>query len=133
MKPDRALIVFALLALVLWPAYAAGHRVAVAQETPSTPQPRPWVSGMPLPASVATPSPLFADKSYFYRGEENDPKKHPIPPEVDIGIRRDPRMWCLDWSRLRRTSHDDTWEYFVTTCQCLPSFAFPPRSSAPRP
>jgi hypothetical protein len=76
---------------------------------------------MPLPSSVATPSALFSDKAYFYRGEPNDPKRHPIPPEVQIGLRRDEQIYCIDWSRLLRTSHANDWVYYVTTCQCYPS------------
>lgn|GEM_PF-7131007 len=79
---------------------------------------------MPLPSNVATPSALFANAAYFYRGEPNDPKVHPIPPEVQTGFKRDNRIYCLDWSRKLRTTEADTWSYFITTCQCYPEFIF---------
>ena len=76
----------------------------------------------PVPSNVATPSPLFANKAYFYRGEDNDPKKHPVPPEVQLGFKRDNTIYCLDWYRMPRTSRRNDWTYYVTTCQCYPEY-----------
>lgn len=93
---------------------------ALAAAAQPTQAPTPY----PLPSNVATPSALFANKAYFYRGEENDPKIHPIPPEVQSGFKRDNHIYCLDWSRKLRTTHADVWSYFVTTCQCYPQAIF---------
>jgi hypothetical protein len=76
----------------------------------------------PLPSNVATPSPLFANKAYFYRGEDNDPKRHPVPPEVQSGFKRDNHIYCIDWYRMLRSSRRNDWAYYVTTCQCYPEF-----------
>lgn len=77
----------------------------------------------PFPSNVATASPLFANHAYFYRGEENDPKAHPIPPEVQMGFKRE-RIYCLDWSRMPRAAQHKGWSYFVTTCSCYPQFIY---------
>jgi len=93
---------------------------AIAQTSPS-PSSTPF-SPNPLPSNVATPSPLFANKAYFYRGEDNDPSKHPVPLEVQSGFKRDNHIYCIDWYRMLRTSHRNDWSYYVTTCQCYPEF-----------
>jgi hypothetical protein len=102
--------------------------IALAQPAPSAAPTQPHAAlspfvPSPLPSNIATSSPLFANKAYFYRGEENDPKAHPIPPEVQIGFKRE-RVYCMDWSRKLRTTEADVWSYFVTTCSCYPQVIY---------
>ena len=115
-----------IFAAVLTCALAAVAQPTQTPTPPVSPAPaRPTIyNPYPLPSNFATPSALFANKAYFYRGEENDPKVHPIPPEVQSGFKHDNRIYCLDWSRKLRTTHADVWSYFVTTCQCYPEAIF---------
>jgi hypothetical protein len=118
MNLGRALTATVMLALIASAAYVGGLRAATAQQTQS-----PAGTPMPLPSSVATSSPLFADRSYVYRGVPNDPHEHPVPPEYQSGPRRDEHIYCIDWSREPRTSREQ-WTYYITTCQCYPSAVF---------
>ena len=131
MSAARSLVLIGLIALTLPAAVIALSQPAptAALEQPRI-APSPFVPS-PFPSNVATASPLFANKAYFYRGEENDPTVHPIPPEVQIGFKRE-RIYCLDWSRMLRTSHNNDWSYFVTTCSCYPQFIYDVIRRSPR-
>ena len=39
----------------------------------------------PTPIGVQTEAPLFDNAHFFYQGEDNNPKKHPVPPEYQSG------------------------------------------------
>jgi hypothetical protein len=118
MRASRSFIVIGLVALTLPVAV-----VAFAQPAPTAAPRAASSQPTPFPSNIATPSPLFANKAYFYRGEENDPKAHPIPPEVQSGFKRE-RIYCLDWSRKLRTTQADIWSYFATTCSCYPQVIY---------
>jgi hypothetical protein len=105
MSLPRSFVSASMLAMLIACALAA----ATAQ-----PANTPAASPSSLPSNVATPSALFSNRAYFYRGEPSDPKVHPIPAEVQSGFKRDNRIYCLDWSRKLRAKHADVWSYFVT-------------------
>jgi len=84
----------------------------------------PVASPTPYPMATENPNYFNSDK-YYYSADDNDPKLHPVPPEVQTGPHRDWHIRCLDWSRLPRSfkgkpSKRD-WQYFVTTCECWSS------------
>ncbi len=61
---------------------------------------------------------LFDNGHYFYQGEGNNPRLHPVPPEYQSGPRRDWHIHCLDWYRYPRTGRKSKWAYDKTTCEC---------------
>jgi hypothetical protein len=89
--------------------------VARSFESPATPSPTPY--------PLASAPPMLADPRYFYIAALNDPKKHPVPMEVQTGPTRDIHMQCLDWSRARKPTAK--FEYFLTTCECWRSSDLP--------
>jgi hypothetical protein len=127
MRSARSFVLTGLVGLTLWATVIAFAQPAQTvapgpAPTQSHDAPAPFVPS-PFPSNIATPSPLFANKAYFYRGEENDPKAHPVPPEVQSGFKRE-RIYCMDWSRALRTSHPNDWSYFATTCSCYPQVIY---------
>jgi len=88
----------------------------------STPSPHSTVT--PFPMATENPNYFNSDK-YFYSAEDNDPRKHPVPPEVQFGPHRDWSIRCLDWYRLPRNfvgkAAKPDFKYFITTCECWSS------------
>lgn len=75
----------------------------------------------PTPIPAQTEAPLFDNAHFFYQGEDNNPKKHPVPPEYQSGPKRDWHIRCLDWYRLPKNGKSASWRYDKTTCECWSS------------
>jgi len=89
----------------------------------------------PSASPVVNNPPIFDDSRFYYRGDDNDPAVHPVPPEVQTGPKRDWHIRCIDWYRLPRSGAGQ-WKYFVTTCECWSSATlehFAPKKQAPGP
>jgi hypothetical protein len=69
-----------------------------------------------FPVPSQTPSPLIDTRHYWYQGRDNDPRKHPVPPEYQTGPPTPWHIRCTDWYRspVGRTLR---WTYYVTTCE----------------